>query len=164
MKCPTKEEPVIPVTSIDSTAALILVDLQKGTLAADASPVPIATVLHNARLLADAFRHRGLPIVLVNVAGRAPGRTDSSQAGGVATTVRPDNWLDIADELGAVPTDLRVTKSRWGAFHDTDLDAQLKGRGITQIVVGGIATSIGVESTARSATSTAIMSYSPRMR
>lgn len=55
------------------------------------------------------------------------------------------------DELTGHPDDIHVTKRNWGAFYGTDLDLQLRRRGITQIVLAGIATSIGVESTARAA-------------
>lgn len=140
----------MPITSIDPTAALVLIDLQKGVLEVATSPVPVATVLENSRLLADAFRRRGLPVVLVNVSGGAPGRTETPPPAG-ASTARADDWMDIAEELGAVPTDLRVTKTRWGAFYGTTLDEQLKELGVTQLVLGGIATGRGVESTARSA-------------
>jgi nicotinamidase-related amidase len=54
-------------------------------------------------------------------------------------------------ELAGHPGDITVTKRNWGAFHGTDLDVQLRRRGVTQIVLTGIATSIGVESTARAA-------------
>jgi nicotinamidase-related amidase len=49
------------------------------------------------------------------------------------------------------PEDLLVTKPRWGAFIGTTLDDELRQRGVTQVFVTGVATSIGVESTARSA-------------
>jgi nicotinamidase-related amidase len=54
-------------------------------------------------------------------------------------------------ELDPQPSDHLVTKQRWGAFLGTDLHDYLRERGATQIVLAGIATSIGVESTARSA-------------
>ncbi len=142
----------MPVTAIEATAALILIDLQKGIVGSASTPVPIETVLKNAADLAAAFREKNLPVVLVNVAGGAPGRTDSSAArasGG--RPARMDGWTDLADELDAQPTDHRITKTRWGAFHDTLLDERLKSLGVTQVVLGGVATSIGVESTARAA-------------
>lgn len=61
------------------------------------------------------------------------------------------DWADIVPELGPHEGDIVVTKQQWGAFYGTDLDLQLRRRGVTQVVVAGIATSIGVESTARSA-------------
>ena len=54
-------------------------------------------------------------------------------------------------ELDPQPGDLLVTKQPWGAFHGTPLDSLLHDRGVTQIVLTGVATSAGVESTARSA-------------
>ncbi|MFC0505600.1 isochorismatase family protein [Micromonospora costi] len=77
----------------------------------------------------------------------APGRTDRGPAGGS----RPEGWDVLVDELTGHPGDVVVTKRNWGAFYGTDLDLQLRRRGVTQIVLGGIATSIGVESTARAA-------------
>lgn len=141
----------MPITTIEPTAALVLIDLQKGVTGAAATPVPIDTVLQNAGDLAAAFRARGLPVVLVNVAGGAPGRTDASQAVDACRRPRREGWTDLAEELGAQPSDHRITKTRWGAFHDTALDEYLRDLGTTQVVLGGVATSIGVESTARAA-------------
>ena len=61
------------------------------------------------------------------------------------------DWADIVPELGPRDGDVVVTKQQWGAFHGTPLDLELRRRGITQVVLTGIATSIGVESTARAA-------------
>ena len=104
-------------------------------------------IVQRAASLAAAFRRHGLPVVLVNVAGGAPGRTDASRP---AFTPPPD-WTDLVEELDAQPDDHRVTKLRWGAFHGTSLDTHLRDLGITQVVLAGVATSGGVESTARSA-------------
>jgi nicotinamidase-related amidase len=54
----------------------------------------------------------------------------------------------LVANLDAQERDIRVTKHNWGAFHGTDLDTRLRRRGITEIVLGGVRTSIGVESTA----------------
>jgi nicotinamidase-related amidase len=108
---------------------------------------PAKEIVERAASLARAFRAKQLPVVLVNVAGSAPGRTDAGPFQGT----RPDDWAELVPELGAQPDDHRVTKRRWGAFLGTDLDAYLRSQNVTQIVLAGIATSIGVESTARSA-------------
>jgi nicotinamidase-related amidase len=47
--------------------------------------------------------------------------------------------------------DIKITKRQWSAFYGTELDLQLRRRGIETIVLGGISTNIGVESTARAA-------------
>ncbi|HEY8306071.1 MAG TPA: hydrolase [Lapillicoccus sp.] len=140
------------ITAIDPHTALVLIDLQGGILGAPTQPYSAAEVLDRAVRLADGFRGRGLPVVLVRVTARAdgadvtPGRTETPRPAG-----RPEGWDVLADELTGHEDDIVVTKRNWGAFHGTDLDVQLRRRGVTQIVLGGIATSMGVESTARAA-------------
>jgi nicotinamidase-related amidase len=136
----------MPLTTIDPTPALIVIDLQKG-IVAGATVHPVGEVIERAARLAKAFRARGLPVVLVNVAGAAPGRTDTSRP----AATPPADWTEIVAELDPQPEDHRVTKVRWGAFSGTSLDDDLRRRGVTQVVLVGVATSIGVESTARSA-------------
>ncbi len=85
--------------------------------------------------------------MLVNVTGGAPGRTEAARPAGE----RPADWAELVPELDAQPDDLLITKQTWGAFTGTDLDARLRARGVTQVVLSGISTSAGVESTARSA-------------
>jgi nicotinamidase-related amidase len=134
------------LTTLDPNTALIVVDLQKGIVAYSLAP-PIDEVVRRARSLADAFRARGLPVVLVNVAGSAPGRTEVSRL----NQTFPAGWTDIIPELGQQSGDIIVTKRTWGAFASTDLEGQLRARGVTQVVIVGVATGTGVESTARQA-------------
>lgn len=136
----------MPVTSLDPKTALIIIDLQKG-IAQIAGRQLIAPVVRNARLLADAFRERSLTVVLVNVAGGAPGRTEQPRP----AQPFPSDWSELLPELGQTTDDICVTKHTWGAFASTDLERQMRDRGITQLVLAGVATSIGVESTARQA-------------
>ena len=142
----------MPLTAIDETPALIVVDLQKGISGAG-TVHPSNTVVSNARRLADAFRARGLSVVLVNVTGGAPGRTDAHQQRpqGDRAAARPADWADLLGDLDPQPGDIRITKNTWGAFHNTGLADQLAARNVTQVMLTGVATSIGVESTARSA-------------
>lgn len=136
----------MPVSALDPKAALIVIDLQKGIVALPTAH-PVAEVARKASALADAFRRHGLPVVLVNVAGGAPGRTEQARNLGAF----PADWADLIPELNRQPGDHTVTKRTWGAFTDTDLDEHLKKLGVTQVVIAGVATSIGVESTARQA-------------
>lgn len=133
-------------TTLDPNTALIVVDLQKGIVGLPTAH-PTADVVAHSATLADAFRAKGLPVVLVHVTGTAPGRNESPRRSG---TPAPD-WAVIVPELGPEEGDIVVDKQQWGAFYGTDLDLQLRRRGVTQVVVTGVATSIGVESTARSA-------------
>jgi nicotinamidase-related amidase len=136
----------MPVSALDPTTALIVVDLQAG-LAGLPTVHPFDEVVGNAATLAAAFRAQGLPVVLVNVAGGPSGRTEQGSGGHEL----PDGWADLLPALNQQPGDKTVTKYAWGAFHNTDLAAHLTELGVTQVVIGGVATSIGVESTARQA-------------
>ena len=136
----------MPLTKLDTTAALVVIDLQKG-IAGLPTAHPVGEIVGRTAQLARAFRERGLPVVLVNVSGRAPGRTD---AGSPQFSI-PADWTELVPELERHPDDYILTKQRWGAFLDTTLDDYLQERGATQVVLTGIATSAGVESTARSA-------------
>lgn len=135
------------VTTLDETTALIVVDLQKG-IALIPTPHPISGIVENTNRLAEAFRAHGLPVVRVTVAGGAPGRIEARRPGGGE---RPADWADPIPELSQHPDDVTVVKRTWGAFTGTGLDEKLKALGVTQVVVTGVATSIGVESTARQA-------------
>lgn len=137
-----------------SATALILVDLQKAVMAQPVEPRTSAAVLANCQLLAERFRTAGAPVILLNVAF-APDFADAlksptDRASPAAKAHLIENWTDLADGLAA-PGDLRITKRQWGGFYGTDLDLQLRRRSIQTVVIAGIATNIGVESTARSA-------------
>jgi len=136
----------MPFTKLDPVAALVVIDLQKGVVGFP-TVHPIGQIVARTAQLARAFRQRGLPVVLVNVAGMAPGRTDA----GMPKFAFPPDWAELVPELDQHPNDHLITKQRWGAFIGTSLHDDLRHRGVTQIVLTGVATSIGVESTARSA-------------
>jgi nicotinamidase-related amidase len=134
------------ITPLDATTALVIIDLQKG-LASYPTVHPIEDVARHATALAAAFRRHHLPVVLVNVDGGAPGRTQTP----MGAAKRPADWLEFMTMLDRQPLDHIVTKRTWGAFTNTGLEAHLKRLEVTQIVLAGVATSIGVESTARQA-------------
>jgi nicotinamidase-related amidase len=136
----------MPLTQLDTNAALVLIDLQKGIVELP-TVHPSNEIVSRSAQLAQAFRERGFPVVLVNVAGRAPGRTDA----GIRNYAFPPDWTELVAELKQQPSDLLVTKHRVGAFLGTSLDELLRERGVTQIFLAGVSTSGGVESTARSA-------------
>ncbi|MEA2787468.1 MAG: hypothetical protein QOF71_3572 [Candidatus Eremiobacteraeota bacterium] len=143
----------MPVTTLDPKSALVVIDIQKGILARPAVH-PVEAVVANVVRLVDAFRARDLPVALVRVGWSADTGDmikTRVQAFPPMTSV-PPGFSDYADELHADPErDILVLKHQWGAFYGTELDLQLRRRGVTNIVLCGIATSIGVESTARNA-------------
>jgi nicotinamidase-related amidase len=136
------------------TTALVLIDLQKPIVAMPLSPHSGPDVVKTSIGLAESFRKVGSLVVLVNVAfakdfGDAL-RPNVDQPFAIPPGGLPENWAELVDGL-AQPTDIRVTKHQWGAFYGTDLDVQLRRRSIKTIVLGGVATNFGVESTAEQA-------------
>ncbi len=133
------------VTQLDPVTALVVIDLQKGVLRLPLAH-PVSEVVARAAELTRAFRERDLPVVLVNVTGRAPGRTERR----IEFNPPPD-WHELAPELEPQAGDYRVTKMNVGAFYGTSLDLVLRRRAVTQIFLAGISTGSGVEATARAA-------------
>lgn len=129
---------------LDQKTALLLIDLQEGIVAMPT--IHSSTeIVSRASELASAFRAHGLPVVLVNVDRGAPGRTE----GGGRLMDPSASWVALVPGLSTAPTDLRVTKQTWGAFTDTGLHERLSGLNVTQVVIAGLMTSKGVDSTAR---------------
>lgn len=135
------------------TTALVLIDLQQGILGFAKAPRSAESVLTASAKLAKRFREIGAPVVLVRVgwsrdfgdALKQPvDQPVTLPAGGL-----PSTWWDIPEVLKVGEEDVLITKRQWNAFHGTELDLQLRRRGIKTIVLGGISTNIGVESTAR---------------
>jgi nicotinamidase-related amidase len=142
--------------SIDpKSSALVLIDLQKGVVGRPLAPRTAADVVRNAAQLAEKFRALKGTVVLVNVAFH-PDSMDvlNPQVDSPAQFKPgdfPADWTEIVPEIGPQPGDLLITKHQWGAFYGTELDLQLRRRAVRTIVLAGIATNIGVESTARDA-------------
>jgi len=135
------------------STALVVIDLQRGIVGRQTAPHPADTVVRNAGRLAERCRASGATVVLVRVSYAADGRDRLQQpvdAAPWAGAMAPD-WSEIVPDLGPKPGDLVVTKRQWGAFYGTELDLLLRRRGVRTIVLGGIATNFGVESTARDA-------------
>jgi len=135
------------LTTLDAKTALIVIDLQHGIVRLPVTPLAADVVIERCAQLVDAFHAKNLPVVKVNVAGGAPGRNEQARHSGEL----PADWAVLVPEMALQAGEIAATKTTWGGFHNTDLHAQLQERGVTQVVVCGIATSIGVESTARQA-------------
>ena len=135
----------MPLSQLDPVAALIVIDMQKGIVSLP-TVHPMAGVTDNVTKLCKAFRARMLPVILVNVTGRAPGRVEAT-----FNFSPPPDWADLIPELDRQPDDYAVTKVNIGAFYGTALEQILRRRGATQVVLAGVATGSGVEATARQA-------------
>ena len=144
------------ITEIDKNTALILIDFQKGILQRETAH-PMKEVLTKAAALIEAFRKAKLPIVIVNVIPngsnfktRKEGMTAQMNAAMSALLSTP-GFADIVEDIKTHPDDIFITKGTWNAFYNTRLHEELQKRKVTGIVLGGVATSIGVEGTARAA-------------
>ena len=130
--------------------ALVVIDHQKGIVSMETKPHDTKTVISNAVKLAKAFRENKMPVFLVHVA--VSKETALQPIADLVMPSRgevPSDWADIIPELGPASSDVVVTKRQWGAFYGTDLDLRLRRGGLDTIVITGIATTYGVESTAR---------------
>jgi nicotinamidase-related amidase len=137
------------------TTALVLIDVQNGTLAMPMAPYDAATVIANSARLAERIAAAGGTVVLVRIAFSEGYADRLQQPVDVALAVPPDGlpagWSDFAPPIAAIKPDVVITKRQWSAFHGTELDLQLRRRGIARVVIGGLMTNFGVESTARDA-------------
>ncbi|AWL04871.1 isochorismatase family protein [Massilia oculi] len=132
--------------------ALVLIDLQNSNVKHELAPHSAENVVGNCVLLAQEMRERGGLViyvhVLLNELPQVPADAPLRPQG--APAAPPDaSWL--APEAGVEAQDLVIVKRQWGAFYGTELEQQLRRRGIDTLVMGGIATNFGVESTARAA-------------
>jgi nicotinamidase-related amidase len=135
------------------TTALVVIDLQKGIASSGRTFAPhsAAVVVQNAAKLAEAFRKNGMPVFLVHVVSTPAERLDvvSDDPGWRPSVPLPADASDFVPEIGPKEGDLTIAKKQWGAFYGTELELQLRRRGMRTIVLCGISTNYGVESTAR---------------
>jgi nicotinamidase-related amidase len=130
--------------------ALVLIDLQRGIMGRQTAPHSAADVLARSNQLAKKFREAGAPVVLVNVSFSPTGEDRLNQPVDAAPMPPMEKgWDELSPDLSRDAKDILVTKRQWGAFYGTSLDLQLRRRKIDTIVIAGIATNFGVESTAR---------------
>jgi nicotinamidase-related amidase len=133
--------------------ALVLIDLQQGIVSRPAGPYPTKDVISNANRLAKKLREKGGTVVYVRVdmanvlqlPADQPMRDPNAPPPPAAAS-------ELVAEAGYQQDDLLITKRHWGAFAGTQLERTLKQRGVDTVVIGGVATNIGVESTVRQGT------------
>ncbi len=143
------------ITLDPGTTALVLIDLQKGILGRPVAPYSAAKVVENSAALGKGLKAAGGVVVLVKVAFAKDYADRPNQEVDEPSPMPPGGmpaeWSEFVPEIDALPTDVVITKRQWSAFYGTELDLQLRRRGIKTIVLGGVATHIGVDSTARDA-------------
>jgi len=139
-----------PLNIDKSKTALVVIDLQKGIAARQTMPYSADTVIANSASLVKAFRESKMPVFLVHVKSSKETMLNVISDDTFARPANmPADWADFVDQISPAQEDVVITKKQWGAFYGTDLDLQLRRRHIDTIVLCGIATDYGVESTAR---------------
>lgn len=132
--------------------ALVVIDLQEGILPFAGGPYTADAVVAQAARLANKCRQQGSLVVMVRAGWMQYAEALKQPVDAQAPAhPLPDNWWVFPQALGKQDSDLTVIKHQWGAFYGTDLELQLRRRGIDTIILCGISTNIGVESTARNA-------------
>ena len=155
MICGGMVDNINELKSIGETA-LVVIDIQKGiaSLSRKLEPYPLAEVVGNVSRLLQGFRKAGSPVFLVHVDfkdGKDALKPVADLPMAMPSGGRPKDWAEFSDEVGVTESDIIITKRQWGAFYGTELDLQLRRRGVKTIVLCGISTNIGVETTAREA-------------
>jgi nicotinamidase-related amidase len=143
-------EPLSALELDKPKTALVVIDLQKGIASFPAAPHDAKTVVANTAKLADAFRRNGMTVFLVHVMATDADRLKPIADEAMQMRGPPSkDWAEFMPEMGPKESDVIITKKQWGAFYGTELELQLRRRGLTTIVLCGISTNRGVESTAR---------------
>jgi nicotinamidase-related amidase len=129
--------------------ALVLIDLNNAILSFNTAPYTAPQVVEKSRKLAEAFRAAGVPVVYVTVDFNNFLKPAADQPFDMGDKPIPAVATEIAPSAGFQAGDILLVKRHWGAFAGTNLEQQLKARGIDTVVLTGISTNHGVESTAR---------------
>lgn len=141
----------MPELIIDKAkTVLVVIDLQRGIAAQPTKPYPAQEVIKNAAKLVNTFRKNDMPVFLVHVILTKETMLNvlSDESFSRPSAFSPD-WSEFVPEISPTPKDIVIAKRQWGAFYGTDLELQLRRRGMNTIVLCGISTDFGVESTAR---------------
>ncbi len=137
------------------TTALISIDLQGFIIARPVAPHSAQQVIENTAAIAKSLKSAGGTTIFVTIgfsadyADAVNQPTDDPAAfpqGGL-----PAEALREPPEIAALTPDVRIAKHQWSAFYGTEMDLQLRRRGIKTVILTGIATNFGVEATIRDA-------------
>jgi len=138
--------------------ALVVFDMQKGQFEVDDAErrrwLAESNIVANTVQLLQAARSAGLPVFYIQNS-RRPDFADQKEVltdagGGVrgGPVIGTRGW-EILDEIKPEPNDYVVPKFRQGAFSSTTLDILLRARSIDTLLLCGVRTTVGIETTVR---------------
>jgi ureidoacrylate peracid hydrolase len=145
------------------TTLLLLIDAQRafcdpdGSMAQQGRSIaPMAEAARACGQLAAAARAAGVPVAWT----RMLFKPDYSDGGRLINELRPNLKrigalragtpdVELSALAGVEPNDIVIDKTRYSALIDTTLEAELAARGVTRIMVGGVTTSMCVETSVR---------------
>jgi nicotinamidase-related amidase len=132
--------------------ALVVIDLQNALMGFTSAPYPVADVVKRSRQIADALRAKGGLVVWVRVDINRILRLPVDQPTPFAGQQVPAELMEIVPSAGFQDGDMLITKHHWGAFAGTALQQSLTFRGIDTVLLTGVSSNAGVESTLREGT------------
>jgi nicotinamidase-related amidase len=137
------------------TTALISIDLQGFIVSRQLAPHSAQQVIENTAAIAKKLKSEGGTVILVTI-GFSPDYADAVNQPVDEPAVFPEGGLPAValaapSEIAALEVDVHIVKHQWSAFYGTEMDLQLRRRGITTVILTGIATNFGVEATIRDA-------------
>lgn len=133
------------------TTALVLIDLQNAVLGYETKPYAGSEVVERSRAMAETFRAKGALVVYVRVPLNERLSLPTDEVMNLPKDL-PAAASEITDAAGMQGGDLLISKRHWGAFARTTLESELRSRNVETVVLAGIATNMGVESTLRQGT------------
>jgi len=135
-------------------SALLVVDMQRFFLD-EASPTFTCgglPILPNIRRLMDAFRQANRTVIFTQHVHH-PDHLDSGIMGwwweGMCLEGSPES--EIHADIAPLPGEKVISKHRYSAFYNTDLETVLRVQKIEDVVIAGVMTNMCCESTARDA-------------
>ena len=131
--------------------ALVLIDLENYIVSRGGAPHASADVVSRCAQLAAALRSAGGTVVYVHVLLNETAHLTADRSWPQPAEPYPASASELVPQAGFQPGDILIAKRQWGAFYGTNLDQVLRRKGVKTIIMGGIATNFGVESTARAA-------------
>jgi nicotinamidase-related amidase len=129
--------------SVPEHTAVLVIDVQTGLFCTEPAPFEAEVVVARINAVTEKARRAGAPVIFIQHDG---------EPGGEDVVPFTEGWK-VHPKLEVRPGELVIRKTTCDAFYRTPLEAELRSRGITTVVLTGYATDFCVDATLRSAAS-----------